>query len=172
MKNHLDVHPLAAAFLANRLDRLADLIVTQGETLLSDVGVQIPPRAVSTILLIGDMGTASTADIADKLGQPHQVTTQRVELLITDGIITRTPDPHDGRRKLLMLTALGKTQHQALERRLRRACEVFDALCQEVDCDLPQVLDRMAAALGERSLTERARAIEEHQSKQTEAVIS
>ncbi|MEM7740421.1 MAG: MarR family transcriptional regulator [Pseudomonadota bacterium] len=166
MKNHLDDHPLAAAFLANRLDRLADLIVTQGETLLSDVGVQLPARAVSTILLIGESGTASTADIAEKLGQPHQVATQRVELLIAEGVITRTPDPRDGRRKLLMLTALGKAQHQTLERRLRTACEVFEALCREVDCDLPLVLDRMAAALGNRSLTERARAIEERQSKQ------
>ncbi|MEO1657100.1 MAG: MarR family transcriptional regulator [Pseudomonadota bacterium] len=160
MKSHLDDHPLQGAFLANRLDRLAELIVGQGETLLADVGVEIPPRAVSAILIIGEEGAVSTADIAEMLGQQHQVTTQRIELLIADEIITRTPDPGDRRRKLLTLTKKGREQYAALRQRLETATQVFDELCQEIGCDLPPILDKMADALKSRPLVERAREIE------------
>ncbi|MEM6748325.1 MAG: MarR family transcriptional regulator [Pseudomonadota bacterium] len=165
MKSHLDDHPLEGAFLANRMDRLADLIVAQGKDLLADIGLDVPPRAVSAILIIGESGAVSTADIAEMLGQQHQVTTQRIELLITDEIVVRTPDPSDRRRKLLTLTKKGREHYAALRQRLETAAQVFDELCEEVGCDLPRVLSEMAAALNTRSLLDRTHDVESRKSR-------
>ncbi len=61
-ENYLQTHALQGAFFANQLDQLAELIVGQGELLLQDAGIQIPSRAVSAALLIGERGSISVAD--------------------------------------------------------------------------------------------------------------
>jgi len=148
-------HPLKGAFLANRLDRLADLIVVQGEALLRDAGIDIPSRTVSLLLLVGDRAKLSAADAADLLDHPHQLVTQRTELLIDLGLVNRKVDPADGRRKILMLSARGKTQYARLQRKLSEAAEVFAALFDEIGCDLSAMAAKTQAALERKSLLER-----------------
>ena len=143
-------------FLANQLDRLADLIADQGEIFLKDVGIEFPARAVSAMLLIGERGGASAADIADALNQPHQVITQRIELLIEIGVISRSPDPKDRRRKILKLTRKGHKQFRALQDRLAIARDVFSALFDEINADLSIYAERAHRALTTTSLSERA----------------
>jgi len=158
---YLDDHPLAGAFLAHQLTRLADLITDQGEAFLRGNGIEVPSRAVSTVLLIGDQGPISAAAIAEQLQQPHQVTTQRVELLIKAGITDRTTDPEDGRRKLLTLTPHGREQYDSLQSRLKTAAAAFEALFEDIGCDLAAVADRAAMALELEPLSVRASALED-----------
>lgn len=153
--NYIDSHPLRGAFIANQLDRLADLISDQGELFLQDAGLAFPARAVSSVLLIGERGEISTADIAKILKQPHQLVTQRVELLIKSSIVERLIDPDDGRRKILRLTPAGAEQFARLQEQLAKAARAFAALFEEIQCDLPAITRRAAAALDDRSLLER-----------------
>ena len=148
----LSAHLLRGAFFAHQLDQLAELIAVQGEAFLRDAGIQIPSRAVSTALLIGERGNISAADIAEALDQPHQLATQRIELLISAGIVSRLPDPDDGRRKSLQLTDTGVNQFEKLKQSLKNIDHLFQALFEEVDCDLPNAISRATEALNQSSL--------------------
>lgn len=152
-----DAHRLSDAFLANRLDRLADLIAAQGEALLGEAGLDLPSRTVSLLLLVGDHGELSAADAATLLGHPHQLVTQRTELLIDLGLIGRREDPKDRRRKILTLTAKGKEEYKQLQSRLSEAAAVFAALFDEIACDLSAMAAKAQAALERMSLLERIR---------------
>lgn len=159
IENYIDTHAVRGAFVANQLDRLADLISDQGELLLQDAGLEFPARAVSCVLLIGERGEVSTADIANVLKQPHQLVTQRVEFLIASDIVERLVDPRDGRRKILRLTPSGADQFERLQECLANAARVFADLFEELECDLPAITRRVTEALDHNSVLERVRAL-------------
>ncbi|MEO9969973.1 MAG: MarR family transcriptional regulator [Hyphomonadaceae bacterium] len=155
----VDTHPWKEAFVANLLERLVAQITDQGEELLADIGLPFPSRAVSSILLIGERGSISVADIAKTLEQPHQLVTQRIDLLIRLDVVERTVDPNDARRKILKLTPIGRDQFKLLQLRLTQATQVFIDLFKEIDCDLSAVAMRAMSALDQRSITERANSL-------------
>jgi DNA-binding MarR family transcriptional regulator len=150
-----DDHPLSGAFLANRLDRLADLIADQGEALLRDAGLDMPSRTVSLLLLVGDHRKLSAADAAALIGLPHQLVTQRTELLIGLGLVERKDDPADGRRKVLTLSAKGKGQYARMRTRLTEAAAAFEALFDDIGCDLAAMAAKAQAALERKPLSAR-----------------
>jgi DNA-binding MarR family transcriptional regulator len=155
-RSFIDTHPLAGAFVANQLERLAALIVAQGDTLLEEAGVSVPARAVSAVVLIGERGGMAVADIAKTLERPHQLVTQRIDLLIELGIVRRVDDPGDGRRKIVVLTAKGSEQYRRLGASLVRAKAAFAGLFKEIECDLPAAVLRTMEALERLPLANRA----------------
>ena len=154
---YIDAHNLRGAFFAHQLQSLADLISDQGAVVLDDAGLPFPARAVSTVLLIGESGEISAVEIANALGHPHQLVTQRVELLIASGAVERIDDPRDGRRKILRLTPQGANQFEVMQACLAKVAGAFADLFEELACDLPREAKRVAQALGERPLHERIR---------------
>jgi DNA-binding MarR family transcriptional regulator len=154
-----DAHVLRDAFVANLLGRLVDLIVDQGEDLLKDAGLTFPSRAVSCVLLIGERGKISASDIAQELKQPHQLVTQRIELLIELSIVKRVDDPRDGRRKILTLTDKGRQQFKRLQTLLAESDRAFKDLFAEIECDLHAAAKRAMAALVTRPVLDRVRAV-------------
>jgi len=158
-ETYIDAHPLRGAFIANQLDQLAELIADQGEALLRDAGIEFPSRAVSAVLLIGERGKISAAEIADTLRQPHQLTTQRIELLIEAGVLDRLDDPQDGRRKILQLTDKGQKQFKQLKTRLAEADRAFAALYKEIRCDLSRKTQQAIEALSQSSILERVKSL-------------
>ncbi len=152
-------HQLRDAFVANLLDTLVNQIVEQGDDLLRQAGVVFPSRSASTVLLLGGGRDLSVADIAKTLGHPHQLATQRVDMLIALGIAKRVDDPGDGRRKVVRLTPKGRRQLQKLEATLVLARSAIAALFEETGCDLSAAALRAMQALETKSLLERSRAI-------------
>ncbi len=159
IESYISTHALRGAFVAYQLEHLADLISEQGELLLEDAGLEFPARTVSSLLLIGEHGEISTADIANILKQPHQLVTQRIELLITSKIIERFVDPNDGRRKILRLTVRGADQFKRLQDCLAKAVRAFAVLFEELECDLPVLTQLATKALNQKSVLERVRAL-------------
>lgn len=155
MQTFIDTHQYSESFLGFRLSRLVDLIVTQGDELFAAHGLSFPTRAASTVLLISDSESLSTADIARQLQQPHQVATQRVEMLLDIGLIKRTADPKDGRRKKLALTKRGKAESVVLRECLAQAKSVFDGLYDEIGTDLSAASQRALDALSAKTLLDR-----------------
>lgn len=151
----VDKHALHDAFLGNLLDRLVDVIVQQGDDLLKDANLSFPSRTVSTILLIGERQQISAADIAKELSQPHQLVTQRVDLLLKLGIIDRLTDPHDKRRKALVLTPKGISELTILKIRLQGADLAFKQLYKEIGCDLSGAAHQAMKALTKTTLSAR-----------------
>lgn len=166
---YLDTHPLRGAFVSNKFIRLSDLIAEQGEDMLRAADIDVPSRAVSIMLLIGEHGEISAADIAKLLQQPHQLVTQRADLLIELALIKRRSDPRDGRRKILVLTAKGVDQFNRLTERMDRVAAVFAALFEEIECDLAAMAMRAIEALRRSPILER---IEPSKSSSDESILA
>ncbi|MBL4870856.1 MAG: hypothetical protein JKX72_07875 [Robiginitomaculum sp.] len=163
---YTDTHQLRGVFLANLLGRLIDIINEQGMQMLLDAGIDFPSRSVSIVLMIGEKGKISAADIAIALNQPHQLVTQRIELLLGMKIIKRVSDPKDGRRKILMLTAKGTRQFKQLQTRLALADIAFETLFKDIDCDLISATEQAMAALTGNTLLQRVKAVDLQNIKQ------
>ena len=153
--NIMDTHPLSGAFLSNKLLRLVETIADQGEELLKSDGIQIPPRAISTVLMIGETKGVTAADIAGALDQPHQLATQRVALLIELGLVTKRPHATDSRRKVLELTAEGQAQYARMMDMLGHIRSAMDALYEELGCNLDDMAVKAVDALNDHPLIER-----------------
>lgn len=153
--NIMDTHALSGAFLSNKLLRLVETIAEQGEVLLTSAAIAIPPRAISTVLMIGEVENVTAADIANGLDQPHQLATQRVDLLIKLGLISKRPHPTDSRRKVLELTKEGQAQYTRMMEMLGQIRDAMDALYEELGVDLASVAVTAVKALQERPLVER-----------------
>ncbi len=156
---YIDQHPLRAAFVANIWERFAELVVAQGEDILTDVGIEFPSRAVSSILLVGEHDKLTVADIAKMLNQPHQLVTQRIDLLLRLEVVERVSDTADKRRKIIQLTSKGHIQYQALKKRLIEAEEAFLELFKEIDCDLSALAVKAINLLQERPLLSRIQSL-------------
>ena len=152
---YVDSHPRHGAFLANQLSRLVDMIGKQGDDLLMGAGLSLPSRAISSVLLIGERGQISAADIAKELQQPHQLVTQRIEILIKLGLLDRIDDPSDGRRKILELTRKGQKELRLLKTCLHDAEGVILDLYQEIECDLSAATLRAMKVLSSKSILDR-----------------
>lgn len=146
---------LRGAFLAHELERAAKVIVAQADDLLREAGLPFPSRAVSTVLLIGERGPITAAEIAVILDQPHQLVTQRIDLLLACGVVQRPPASTDRRRKPLELTSIGKGQVQTLLTVLTEVEQAFAGLSEEIGCDLTAMSQGLIEELSRRSLTDR-----------------
>jgi DNA-binding MarR family transcriptional regulator len=153
--NIMDTHPLSGAFLSNKLLRLVETIANQGEVLLASGGIRIPPRAISTVLMIGELDNVTAANIASALDQPHQLATQRIDLLIELGLVTRTPHATDNRRKVLKLTTDGQAQYALMMDMLGHIRAAMEALYEELGCNLADMATKAVEALQDRPLIER-----------------
>jgi len=152
----IDTHFQRDAFLGNLLERLVELIVHQGNDLLAAAGIKVPARAVSTVLLVAERSGITAADIGKELSQPHQLVTQRIELLLKLGILEREIDPLDGRRKVLVLSAEGHCQVKLLRQCLGNANDALIGLQQEIACDLSTATLNAIHALEKRPILDRA----------------
>lgn len=128
---------LAAEALAEHLRTAVTALVRN--TRAADRLAPIPSEALD---LIDRRGPMTTGDLAADRGVRHQTMAATVKDLAGAGYLTTRPDPDDARKKVLVLTTLGKSAIEA-DRRQRVAI-----LAAAVDLTL-DVDDR--AALG-RSL--------------------
>jgi DNA-binding MarR family transcriptional regulator len=70
-------------------------------------------------------GDATTADVAAHLGVTKQAAAQLVEYLVARGYVQRSPDPRDGRARLLALTARGWACTTAAQEAAAQTLEVW-----------------------------------------------
>ena len=146
---------IAPAFFGVRVLALSDLIVEQGGAMLLSRGLKTNARSVSLILALEEKGPMSLTELARALGQPHQVTAQRLAYAQGARLVRKRPDPDDARRNILSLTAAGRREAAALHGVLREAAGAFVALFREVECDLLAGTERALAALQARPLAAR-----------------
>jgi DNA-binding MarR family transcriptional regulator len=84
---------------------------------------------------------ATTAQLAEHLGITKQATSELVTHLVESGYLTRTPDPTDGRARLLVLTEHGHACTRAAEQAATDVVEHWNSkLTQEQQTDLQDAL--------------------------------
>jgi DNA-binding MarR family transcriptional regulator len=91
-------------------------------------------------------GPAGTSDLAAEQRMRPQSMAQTVRELEAAGLVTRRPDPADGRRQLLELTGEGRKTLQAA--RAAREDWLGQALERELDAGEREQLRRALALLG------------------------
>ena len=147
-----DVQPL---FLGRQAEELSNLIEAQIQPIFEEIGIRIPIRSCSVATALKHLGTASAADIANHLGQSHQLVIQKLPALVRLAYLDEQADPHDRRRKLLKLTHSGKRQVLLLEKHAVAIERAYEDLNSELGVNLYHALVTAVEALHNKPLSKR-----------------
>lgn len=155
------------AYLAHLLKRLSDHLVEGASDWYPRVGVRVPPRTTSTLLVLDDAGPLGITEIAARLRQSHPLVITWVNQLKALDCVESRFDPADGRRTLVHLTRRGRQE----VKRLRTALETMERASRELmdQCGdgLFEALWRMEAACRAHPFAQRLDALagQEHTGK-------
>jgi DNA-binding MarR family transcriptional regulator len=136
------------AFLAHRLRRSSDLIVEQIGGELQRMGLAVPPRGASMLLLVDEAAPIGVVEISRRLRLSHPLIVRMAQQFQALGLVGIDKDPEDARRKRLAPTEKGRAEAKALRDFNGRLETMFGRLFDEIDCDVVAMLDRLQAALG------------------------
>lgn len=102
----MEGNPPTAAAIADELQFVVSALVRRQRAVSPERAVTL--SQVSILKRLDREGPHSVADLArlDKI--THQSVAVAVAALVDRSLVRRTPDPHDGRRRLLVITADGK----------------------------------------------------------------
>lgn len=148
------IHSQGPAFLAHLLRRLADELIRGAEAWYPEMGVQAPPRTISTLLLLSQEGPLRVTAIASRLRQSHPLVIVWLKQLDELGLTCADSDPEDGRRTLISLSRKGKRE----VKRIREVLVTMEAASLRLlDAAGPDALEglwRMEVACREQSFVE------------------
>ncbi len=146
---------LSNTYLSHFCRRLADLINEQGAELISEMNIDTPSTAISTMLFLEKHKLATVASLADELGVTHQMATQRVNALEKLKLLTRQYSKHDKRAKFVILTQKGHDEVQQLIPFTIKINKAFDDLESEIGCQLSQIIRKTELSLIKTTLKQR-----------------
>ena len=111
-----------------------------------EAGQGLSPTAQAAVATIERHGPLTPSELADRERIKRPTATRLIANLEADGLITRTPDPADGRSSLISLTAEGT----ALLKEVRTRKDAFLAeRLRKLSADDRATLDRAATLLEE-----------------------
>ncbi|MEM8814925.1 MAG: MarR family transcriptional regulator [Pseudomonadota bacterium] len=143
------------AFLAHFARRLSDLVIAQGTEMLRESGLLTPISAVSTVLYLKRVQAATVTDLSEAFGYTHQMAVQRIAGLEREGLVEKTFNNNDRRSRLVQLTAAGRKEALELADVVVRASAAFDALFDEMNCNVTAAIRGAEDRLREKPLIDR-----------------
>jgi len=149
-----------AAYLAKKIMELVQLDTEHTKKTFDARNIIVPPETTSTLLCIEANSPISLSEVARHLKIPHQLASHRTKLLMKNELLVRTADASDGRRSFFTLSDKGKKQAYQLTVFLEKTRAVYSDLFEEINCNLAKAMDDALATLRQRSLKERADALE------------
>lgn len=147
---------LGKTYMAHYCRRLADLIIAQASEILAERGLITPSAALSTIFYLDQNRNATVASLASALDVSHQMATQRINGLVTLGLVTRSSSNEDKRAKSVVLTPMGKKEAKQLYPFMTEMTQVFEDFEAELDCQLTSTIRKAESSLLQRSLKQRS----------------
>lgn len=122
---------------------------------------ECPGGSAAVLALLDRYGEMRMSRLAELLGIDMSVTSRHVAQVVDRGWVERSPDPYDGRSRILRLTAAGR---ELLDTLGRRAADLFaERLAHWTDEDLGHLialLTRLRADFGDcRATTARTGAM-------------
>lgn len=135
------------AFLAKTVFDLHSLIQAQSDEFYRENEMGFPVWASSTLLLLASVNTASIMEISQGLNLSHQLTSQRIKMMLSLELVEGINDPNDKRRTLYRLTEKGEEKAKILDLYCLDAEKAFKELSNEVGVDLQSVLNSAINAL-------------------------
>lgn len=99
----------------SRLGRLRAIIAEEQEALFAEHGVTNPTfTMLVTLVRINQPGGISQRRLANEMALTPGTVSARVDRLVADGLVVRSPDPADGRGSLVTLTDRGRDLFEAV----------------------------------------------------------
>jgi DNA-binding MarR family transcriptional regulator len=145
---------LNRTFLGRLSEQLSELIEQQSAEVFKRAGLVIPVKSSSLLGAIATLGPVSVSDLVRALNRSHQLILQKIPKLVTLGLVTRRPAPHDQRIILIEITEKGREQLALLD----GLAGAFDRAYAEMEEDAGPVFDginRAINALTARPLVDR-----------------
>lgn len=152
------IDSLGPAFLAHRLRRVEDLLLDQVGDALAGEGLAVPPRSLSTLLLLDADGPLGPVDLARRLRLSHPLMIRALKILDQLELVEAVDNPADHRRRAVKLTARGRTEVATIRRFQARLSRAIDDAAQEAGSNsdaLLALLTRFTDALTTRPVTDR-----------------
>ena len=151
------VAELGRPLTAHRLRRASELLVDAYGRWLAEVGPDVPPRALSTIMLLHEAGPQGVTQIARRLRFTHPLMIELTRALEAKGLVSPRSDPSDARRRLLELTPAGRAAARKIGERLQTLDAFYSRLFEEIGVDLLDAVERLEGAARRRPLIDRLR---------------
>ncbi|MBI1403815.1 MAG: MarR family transcriptional regulator [Porphyrobacter sp.] len=149
------LHRNGRVFLAHRLKRLSDRLVSEIGAEIEHLGLKVPPTAGSTLALLAREQRLGIVEIAQQIGVSHPFVIRLVARLEELGLIRVQPDESDLRRKWVSLTAAGASEAAALARLNVALEECYADIARETSADLLVTIDAFEVALAAAPLRRR-----------------
>ncbi|WP_229956120.1 MarR family transcriptional regulator [Parasphingorhabdus litoris] len=130
------------------------LIEEQSSEIFAEFGIVIPVRSCSLMTSLAKLGSASASDLASALEQSHQLVLQKLPKLVQLGLLVRTQDETDARRKLFSLTDEGIDQLEKFDRCSVLLRKAYAELFAEVG-DINLLISNAIDALNQKPLCNR-----------------
>ncbi|WP_442681006.1 MarR family winged helix-turn-helix transcriptional regulator [Sphingomonas sp. ASY06-1R] len=140
--------------LGARLRRLSERIDRDGTRIYAEHGIRFEQRWYGVLRQLVANGPMSVGQIAAALHISHASVSEARRSLEKAGIVDNTPSPEDGRRRMLTLTAEGRTLWDSLS----PLWDDFNTVAKELNDeaqDVVRLLDRLDDALARRSMYDR-----------------
>lgn len=141
--------------LGSRLRRLVDRLDRDVAAVYRAAGVRFEPRWYPVFIALRDDGPLTVGELAERLGVTHAAVSQVRTALEGEGLIASRPDPDDGRRQTLSLTARGRKSAERLQPLWSAILATSDRLLADEAPGLLRALDRLEAALDRRGFQAR-----------------
>ncbi len=95
--------------IISRLNRLVAIIAEEQEAIFAEHGISNPTfTMLVTLVRINQPGGVSQRRLASEMGLTPGTVSARVDRLVADGLVARSPDPADKRGSLVTLTDRGR----------------------------------------------------------------
>lgn len=149
------LHDYGSLLLGSRLRKVAEALYAGVDEVYRSAGVDLPSRCFPILFLLRDHGRLGISELAEKLGQTHPAVSQMSRKLLRHRMVRELPDPKDDRRRLLSLSAHGRT----VMNRLEPVWKAIVAAATDLESDHPlsQHLTAIDRALEARGFAARIR---------------
>jgi DNA-binding MarR family transcriptional regulator/GNAT superfamily N-acetyltransferase len=109
------LHDYGALLLGSRLRKVTEALYAGVDEVYRSAGVDLPSRCFPILFLLRDHGRLGISELAARLGQTHPAVSQMSRKLLRQRVVRESPDPRDDRRRLLSLSARGRSVMARLE---------------------------------------------------------
>ncbi|HEU5442511.1 MAG TPA: helix-turn-helix domain-containing GNAT family N-acetyltransferase, partial [Steroidobacteraceae bacterium] len=109
------LHDYGSLLLGSRLRKVSEALYAGVDDVYRGAGVDLPSRCFPILFLLRDHGSLGISELAGKLGQTHPAVSQMSRKLLRHRVVKESPDPKDDRRRLLALSAHGRSVMARLE---------------------------------------------------------
>ncbi|MDE6778008.1 MAG: bifunctional helix-turn-helix transcriptional regulator/GNAT family N-acetyltransferase [Alistipes sp.] len=151
--------------VGSRLRMLTDRITDDASRIYGLYGVELRPKWFPVFRVLQHGRTASVTAIAREIGHSHPSVSTILREMTAAGLVERSDDPDDRRRRAVRLTDKALAMSDRLDRQCADVAEAVGEVSREAAADLWLALAEWERALDAKSLFERVEEVRRRRSR-------